>query len=118
VALGFAAVENLFYLERYGTATLLFRSALTVPAHAFFTAPLGVAMAFSKRAEGLLAKYAWLVGGLAFAVLGHGVYDIWLSLDSLWLNRIAYLHVVMMGLFVLWLMRLRLPPLPERSSLP
>ncbi len=120
VALGFAALENLFYLERYGTATLLFRSALTVPAHAFFTAPLGVAMAYSKRAESLLGKYLWLVGGLAFAVLAHGGYDIWLSLESPWLNRIAYLHVVLMGAFVLWLMRLRLPPLPaaERSLLP
>ena len=120
VALGFAAVENLFYLERYGTATLLFRSALTVPAHAFFTAPLGVAMAYSKRAESLLGKYLWLVGGLAFAVLAHGVYDIWLSLESPWLNRMAYLHVLLMGAFVLWLMRLRVAPLPaaERSLLP
>jgi protease PrsW len=113
VALGFAAVENLFYLERYGTATLLFRSALTVPAHAFFTAPLGVAMAYSKRSESLMGKYLWLVGGLAFSVVAHGIYDIWLSLDSLWLNRIAYLHVLLMGAFVLWLMRLRLPPLPS-----
>jgi len=120
VALGFAAVENLFYLERYGTATLLFRSALTVPAHACFTAPLGVAMAFSRRAESLVGKYAWLLVGLAFAVVAHGLYDIWLSLDSVWLNRIAYLHVLLIGLFVLWLMRLRREPLPAtpRSPLP
>ena len=120
VALGFAAVENLFYLERYGTATLLFRSALTVPAHAFFTAPLGVAMAYSKRADSLMGKYLWLVAGLAFAALAHGVYDIWLSLDSPWLNRLAYLHVLLMGAFVLWLMRLRPPPLPapQQSLLP
>ena len=80
----------------------------------------GVAMALSRRAEGLPAKYGWLAGGLAFAVLLHGVYDIWLSLDSLWLNRIAYLHVLVSGAFVLWLMRLRLPPLPDtpRSPLP
>jgi len=112
VALGFAAVENLFYLQRYGTATLLFRSALTVPAHAFFTAPLGVAMAYSRRAEGIPAKYAWLVGGLAFAVASHGFYDVWLSLDSLWMNRVAYLHVLAIGAFVLWLMRLRTVPAP------
>lgn len=118
VALGFAAIENVFYLERYGTATLLIRSVLTVPAHAFFTAPLGVALGFSKRAESVAGKYLWLLGGLAFAVAGHGVYDVWLSLDSVWLNRVAYLHVALLGLFVLWLMRLRLPPLPsERGSL-
>ncbi|NIP74382.1 MAG: PrsW family intramembrane metalloprotease, partial [Gammaproteobacteria bacterium] len=104
VALGFAAVENLFYLERYGTVTLLTRSVLTVPAHAFFTAPLGAAMAFSKRAEGLAGKYLWLVGGLAYAVLAHGVYDIWLSFNSPWLSRMVYVHVVVLGLLVLWLM--------------
>ncbi len=112
VALGFAAVENLFYLERYGTVTLLLRSVLTVPAHAGFTAPVGVAMAFSKRAQTVAAKYWWLLGGLAFGVVAHGVYDIWLAFDSQWLNRLAYLHVVLLGLFVLWLLRLRrVPPL-------
>jgi RsiW-degrading membrane proteinase PrsW (M82 family) len=116
VALGFAAMENLFYLERYGTMTLVFRSFLTVPAHAFFTAPLGVALAFSKRAESLPGKYAWLAGGLIFAMVSHGIYDIWLSLESPWLNHIAYLHVVLMGVFVLWLMRLRVPPLPATGE--
>lgn len=120
VALGFAAVENLFYLERYGTVTLLFRSVLTVPAHAFFTAPLGVAMAFAKRAPSVAGKYLWLTGGLAFAVACHGMYDIWLSLEDVWLNRVAYLHVLVLGVFVLWLMRLRLPPLagPAERPLP
>ena len=116
VALGFAAVENLFYLERYGTMTLLIRSVLTVPAHAFFTAPLGAAMGFSKRSQSLAGRYGWLVGGLAFAMTAHGVYDIWLSLESEWLNRVAYLHVVILGVFVLWLMRLKVPPLPSEPA--
>lgn len=117
VALGFAAIENLFYLERYGTMTLLIRSVLTVPAHAFFTIPLGVCMAYSRRAGGLGAKYLWLLAGLGFAVLAHGVYDVWLSLQSEGLNRLAYVHVVLLGLLALWLMRLRLPPVapPELS---
>lgn len=116
VALGFAAVENVFYLERYGTMTLLVRSVLTVPAHASFTAPLGMAMAFSKRAPSLGGKYLWLAGGLLFAVLAHGGYDVWLSFESPWINRLAYLHVALLCLGVLWLMRLRLPPLPEPRS--
>lgn len=118
VALGFAAVENLFYLERYGTMTLLIRSVLTVPAHAFFTIPLGVAMAFSKRAPSLAGKYVWLMGGLCFSVLAHGLYDVWLALDSVWINRMAYVHVFLLGLFALWLMRLRLPPIAPLPSLP
>lgn len=116
VALGFAAVENLFYLERYGTMTLLIRSVLTVPAHAFFTAPMGAAMGFSKRSQSLAGRCGWLLGGLAFAVTAHGVYDIWLSLDSEWLNWVAYLHVILLGVFVLWLMRLKVPPLPSEPA--
>jgi len=107
VALGFAAIENIFYLERYGTMTLLIRSGLTVPAHAFFTAPLGVGMGLAKGAATLRAKYLWMVGGLAFSISAHGLYDILLSVDLVWMNRLGYLHVVVLGLFTLWLMRLK-----------
>lgn len=113
VAMGFAAIENLFYLERYGTVNLLIRSVLTVPAHASFTAPLGAAMAYSKRARTLPRKVAWLAGGLGFALGVHGLYDIWLSLDSQWLNYLAYVQVVVMVAFVMLLMRLRPPPLVD-----
>lgn len=108
-ALGFAAVENLVYLERYGTPTLLVRSLLTVPAHAGFTVPLGVCLAYARRADGLLAKYLWLVGGLAVAVTFHGAYNIWLSFDQEWLNRIAYVQVVLMLVLGGLLARFELP---------
>ena len=84
VALGFAAVENIFYLERYGTVTLLIRSVLTVPAHAFFTIPLGVAMAYSKRAFTLSGKVGWLLGGLFFAIVPHGLVGLWLGFHWVW----------------------------------
>lgn len=114
VALGFAAVENLFYLERYGTLTLLTRSILTVPAHAFFTIPMGVMMAYARHAEGERRRYLWLLGGLAISVGFHGLYDIWLSVGGSWLEWLAYLQVVLMGLLALRLMRL--PPFPPREE--
>lgn len=107
VALGFAAIENLVYLERYGTPTLLVRSLLTVPAHAGFTVPMGVCLAYGKRSGSLWRKYLWLVGGLAAAVSLHGVYNIWLSFDQEWLNRIAYGQVVAMAILAALLMRVR-----------
>ena len=109
VALGFSAIENLFYLERFGTVTLLIRSVLTVPAHAFFTAPLGVALAYAKHAGNAWGAYGWLLGGLLVSVGFHGLYDVWLSLESEWLNQVAYGQVVLMGVLTLFLMRLRLP---------
>jgi len=107
VALGFAAVENLVYLERYGTPTLLVRSLLTVPAHAGFTMPLGVCLAYAQQARTLLRKYLWLAGGLCVAVSLHGMYNIWLSLDGEWLNRAAYVQVLLMLAAAGGLMRLK-----------
>ncbi|MCZ6730016.1 MAG: PrsW family glutamic-type intramembrane protease, partial [SAR324 cluster bacterium] len=113
-ALGFAAVENIFYLERYGTITLLTRSILTVPAHAFFSAPMGVMMAYSRHAPTLGGKYLWLVGGLAVSSGFHGLYDVWLSLELEWMNWVAYAQVVLMGVLTWKLMRLKpLRPLEE-----
>ena len=106
VSMGFAAVENLVYLERYGTVTLLVRSMFTIPAHAFFTIPLGVAMGYSKRAAGVGAKYGYLAGGLAVSALLHGLYDIWLSFPSSALNSLSYLQVALMALLTWRLMRI------------
>jgi RsiW-degrading membrane proteinase PrsW (M82 family) len=114
VALGFAAVENLFYLERYGTVTLLTRSVLTVPAHAFFSIPMGVMMAYARNARRERTRYLWLLGGLGVSVAFHGLYDVWLSIGAAWLDWIAYLQVVLMGVLALRLMRL--PPLPPREE--
>ena len=106
VSMGFAAVENLVYLERYGTVTLLVRSLFTIPAHAFFTIPLGLAMGYSKRAKGALAKYGWLAGGLAASALLHGLYDVWLSFPSNAVNSLSYIQVGLMALLTWRLMRL------------
>ncbi len=114
VALGFAALENLFYLERYGTVTLLVRSVLTVPAHAFFSIPMGVMMAYSRHARGEAARFFWLLGGLVVSVAFHGLYDVWLSVGVEWLEWVAYAQVVLMGLLAMLLMRL--PPPPERTA--
>ncbi|MBI3991823.1 MAG: PrsW family intramembrane metalloprotease [Candidatus Lambdaproteobacteria bacterium] len=105
VATGFAVLENLFYLERYGTATLLLRSVLTVPAHAFFTIPLGLLLGFARRAESLGAKYACMLGGLVIAAALHGLYDVLLSMPGPWLSRLAYVQVALMGLAILWIVR-------------
>src|SRR5262249_53972641 len=105
-----SAVENLFYMERFGTPTLLVRSVLTVPAHACFTIPNGVCMFLSKRSNTVLGKYAYLVLGLTISMTFHGVYNIWLSLDDAWLTRLAYLQVVLMAILAWRLMRWRFTP--------
>ncbi len=109
VAVGFAVVENLFYLERFGTATLFTRSLLTVPAHAFFTIPLGVLMGYARGTARSREKFALLLAGLVFAAVTHGLYDVLLSLPGMWVNRLAYIQILTMGLVTLW----ALPRIPQ-----
>lgn len=104
-ALGFATVENLVYLERYGTFTLLVRSVLTVPAHALFAIPMGIALALAKHQGTAGGKYALMVAGLATAALLHGLYDTLLSFGTQPLNLVAYGQVALMGLIAYRLLR-------------
>jgi RsiW-degrading membrane proteinase PrsW (M82 family) len=120
VALGFAAVENIIYLERFGTGTLLIRSLLTVPAHAGFTLPLGLCLALSKQAGSTWGKYRWLLTGLLISMGLHGGYDLWLAQHATWLNRMAYVQVLLMSLGAVWLIRMasKLPPSAALSPAP
>ena len=44
VALGFATLENGFYLQQYGVGVVATRAVVTLPAHAFMSVPLGLSL--------------------------------------------------------------------------
>ncbi len=69
--LGFAAVENVFYVLQYGGSVALFRAFVSVPGHAFYGAIMGYYLARAK-----FDKKPWLgVLGLAIAMLLHAIFD-------------------------------------------
>jgi RsiW-degrading membrane proteinase PrsW (M82 family) len=69
--LGFAAVENVFYVLQYGGAVALFRAFVSVPGHAFYGAIMGYYLARAK-----FDKKPWLaVVGLGIAMLLHAIFD-------------------------------------------
>lgn len=115
VALGFAAVENVFYLERFGTVTLLIRSVLTIPAHAFFTIPMGILLFYSRAAATPGQKYFWMMSGLIVSASFHGVYDIFMTMDSDALSSLAYLQVGLMGFLAYRLARMAPRSSPKRA---
>ena len=78
---------------------------LTVPAHAFFTIPMGILMAYAKQAPNARRKYLLLLAGLGASALLHGTYDAWLSFPSSWLNAVAYVQVALMAVLTFRLMR-------------
>jgi RsiW-degrading membrane proteinase PrsW (M82 family) len=76
IGMGFATVENIEYVHKFGLETGVSRFFLAIPAHAAFAVlmgyPVGRAKFSRKRKAGLL------VWGLFVAVLFHGSFDFFL----------------------------------------
>lgn len=104
VALGFATLENGFYLQQYGVGVVATRTVVTLPAHAFMSVPLGyfVAKARLRQLQGAdaAAVTRLLLGGWLIAAVLHGTYDLLLSFGF---SKWAYAQIALMGLFSLWL---------------
>jgi len=70
-ALGFATIENLLAVYRYGVAAAIIRAIVSVPGHAFWGAIVGFYLGEAKT------RKRWLLAlqGLAIAVFLHGLFD-------------------------------------------
>ncbi len=74
-ALGFATVENIYYVLTHGAGTGIARALVAVPNHAFCGVLMGFFLGLAKFVPSDI-KGDLLAGlGLALAVLAHGVYD-------------------------------------------
>ncbi|MCH6269053.1 MULTISPECIES: glutamic-type intramembrane protease PrsW [Neobacillus] len=83
VSLGFATVENIFYLIANGIEHAITRALLPVSSHALFGVIMGFYFGKAKFTEGNKAK--WLALSLLLPFVLHGFYDlILLSLEN-WL---------------------------------
>jgi RsiW-degrading membrane proteinase PrsW (M82 family) len=104
VALGFATLENMFYMQQYGLQVVVVRAVVTVPAHAFMTVPLGyfVAVARLRWEQGAdnASVVRLLLAGWLIASVFHGTYDLWLSYGA---TEWAYAQIATMGLWGVWL---------------
>ena len=70
-AMGFATVENLFYVYHGGAAVALFRAFVSVPGHAFYGAIMGYFLAQAK-----IQRKWWIAAwGLAVAIFFHALFD-------------------------------------------
>jgi len=97
VSLGFAFVENLFYVYQSGLNVGILRAFTAVPAHATFGAIMGYYLGKGK----FNGYYGWnTILGIAGAVLFHGSYDYFLFLDNM--------PLIQLGAFVSLLVGIRL----------
>ena len=76
ISLGFATLENLFYVIDKGFAVAIVRMFLSVPAHAIFVVVMGFFVGGAKFFRG--KKVTFLGLGLLGAVFLHGFYDYFL----------------------------------------
>lgn len=84
VSLGFAALENVFYVFNYGTGVALQRALLTIPGHMSFAVYMGL-YGHAKVSEAVNnpdAKALNLKAAYAFAVLLHTIFDATLMVES------------------------------------
>lgn len=77
VGLGFAALENIFYVVEHGLGVGLIRMFTAVPAHYAFGVIMGYYVGKAKFNE--VNKTQLLVKGLLIATFLHGAYDFFIS---------------------------------------
>jgi RsiW-degrading membrane proteinase PrsW (M82 family) len=76
--LGFATIENIFYVLGFGTvSTALIRAFMSVPSHAAYGGIMGfyLGMARPFRLSSKQHERKLILMGLAIAILLHGLYD-------------------------------------------
>ncbi len=101
VSLGFAALENVMYVLKYGWATAVTRAILSVPGHMFFGVLMGYYYSFWRicnvarkqerqlKAAGLISAKArefsgagQLIASILLPILAHGLYDFCCYMDN------------------------------------
>lgn len=82
-SLGFAALENVFYVLDGGIYVAVIRAILAVPAHALFGAFMGYYIGLARFERNKEAEKKLLAKGLLLAIFFHGLYDFLLMSESL-----------------------------------
>jgi protease PrsW len=99
VSLGFATVENIFYLVANGIEHAMTRALLPVSSHALFGVIMGFYLGKAKFTKGKKAK--WILLSLLLPVFLHGSYDfILISLEN-------WLFIIFPFMIFLWWFGLR-----------
>jgi RsiW-degrading membrane proteinase PrsW (M82 family) len=78
VSLGFAAIENIFYMMQNGMGVLIARTFLAVPAHLGFGALWGSGLAAARFRYPTKSMPLVLAPYVAASALCHAFYDFWL----------------------------------------
>jgi RsiW-degrading membrane proteinase PrsW (M82 family) len=95
VSLGFAFIENLFYVYQNGFGVGLMRAFTAVPAHATFAAVMGFFLSKAKFNGNYTFNTLMGIGG---AVILHGSYDYFLFIHNIPLIQIGAIFSLIIGI--------------------
>jgi RsiW-degrading membrane proteinase PrsW (M82 family) len=104
VSLGFATLENIIYVLKYGKSVALMRAIISVPAHAFYGVSLGYYMGKAKKASVRGHKSKALlfnVISVVLPILLHSIFDFLLLAENMLLIKIFYVFVVLLYIIAL-----------------
>jgi RsiW-degrading membrane proteinase PrsW (M82 family) len=96
VSLGFATLENLFYLLINGTQVAFWRAFLPVSSHALFGVWMGYYLGLGKFSERSAQKYRRLLISLVVPILLHALYNVIFLTDQYWI------WFIIPFMFLLW----------------
>jgi len=119
VSLGFACLENIFYVFENGVAVGLLRAVLSVPAHALFGIIMGFYLSLARFSPG--QKGSYIFKSLFFSMLAHGIFDFLLFYGSKNAEVslvVALLAFLLFFVFVIWLWRLGFKKLKQLTIPP
>ena len=74
-SLGFASVENFVYILSFGPGVMIGRAPVSTLAHVIFASFWGYGLGIQAQ-EGRRGRWLWLLGGLGFAAVVHGLFNI------------------------------------------
>ena len=102
-ALGFAALENVFYVAEFGFSAAVSRALLSVPGHCFFAVYMGIYLGQAKITERAMQRYyielpdetpeQYLRASLLVPTLLHGFWDFSLDVGGGVMTVLFYLFV-------------------------
>ena len=96
-SLGFAALENIFYVLEGGIYVAVIRALLSVPAHALFGAIMGYYFGMARFQKDKHESGKLLRKGLFWAIFFHGLYDFLLLTSS---GLALFVIPMLLGMFL------------------
>ena len=97
VALGFASLENIFYVLNYGFITGILRGILSVPGHAFFGVFTGYYLGLAKNNSNKKIPYLFL--SLLVPILLHGIFDFLLLSNNMIYYLVFFIFLIVLYFF-------------------